>query len=92
MIEKTLIDAYREQVRQCLLRATKETGEPRLTESEVKELMEMFTDERPCLRNALQYTPRDGRYVAGKVIKKIGEDFSPRSSRVYSRHGSTTFI
>ena len=45
MIEKTLIDAYREQVRQCLLRATKETGEPRLTESEVKELMEMFTDD-----------------------------------------------
>ena len=41
MIEKTLIDAYREQVRQCLLHATKETGEPRLTESEVKELMEM---------------------------------------------------
>ena len=37
MGEKTLIDDYREQVRQIMLKATKENGEPRLTEKEVKD-------------------------------------------------------
>lgn len=45
MEEKALIDEYREQVRQIMLKATKENGEPRLTEKEVKEILTSFSDE-----------------------------------------------
>ena len=45
MGEKTLIDDYREQVRQIMLKATKENGEPRLTEKEVKDILTSFSDE-----------------------------------------------
>jgi len=45
MGEKTLIDDYREQVRQIMLKATKENGEPKLTEKEVKDILTSFSDE-----------------------------------------------
>lgn len=45
MEEKALIDEYREQVRQIMLKATKENGEPRLTEKEVKDILASFSDE-----------------------------------------------
>ena len=45
MEEKALIDEYREQVRQIMLKATKENGEPKLTEKEVKEILTSFSDE-----------------------------------------------
>lgn len=45
MEEKALIDEYREQVRQIMLKATKENGEPRLTEKEVKDILTSFSDE-----------------------------------------------
>lgn len=45
MEEKALIDEYREQVRQIMLKATKGNGEPRLTEKEVKDILTSFSDE-----------------------------------------------
>ena len=45
MGEKTLIDDYREQVRQIMLKATKENGEPKHTEKEVKDIQRAFSEE-----------------------------------------------
>ena len=78
MGEKTLIDDYREQVRQIMLKATKENGEPRLTEKEVKDILTSFSDEDLAFGMPLLYSESN----TPCKNKKIGVDFSLRYSSV----------